>query len=90
MHGPEATRCAPTTRVWALLTLTWTLVGCPGRQRVGRCLRVRLDRTGRHGGGRPRRRPPLAGPALPHAAPATVPAHTHTHADADSPTAPAA
>ncbi|KOV64659.1 hypothetical protein ADK64_16675 [Streptomyces sp. MMG1121] len=29
VHGPEVTRCAPAVRVLALLTLSWTLVGCP-------------------------------------------------------------
>ena len=29
VQGPEATRCAPVTRVLALVALTWTLVGCP-------------------------------------------------------------
>lgn len=55
--------------------------GLPGRHRVGRRLRIRLDGPGRHGGGRRggKRRPLAHAPAVPEADTAAVPADTDSH-----------
>ncbi|MCZ0206209.1 hypothetical protein OZK63_12400, partial [Streptomyces sp. UMAF16] len=76
MHGPQVTRCAPTARVLALLTLTWALVGWPaGTASADACAyastgpdgTVAVARAGGpHPPGDPHRPHPPGGPHRPH------------------------
>ncbi|MFC5660078.1 hypothetical protein ACFP3J_31995, partial [Streptomyces nogalater] len=63
MHGPEATRRAPTARLLALLTLAWALVGWPaGTASADACAYASTGPDGTvavaHAGGHHRPHPP--------------------------------